>query len=242
MSANAGTVTRTSSVVAPVSGRAETILFLLVLLVLVAGTVAYARLRPVASGAPQLLSWQINSFDGLSRVDQAIHSALLPATEEILWFNNLSGQWYDMSSLEEQQIPPFYKDAFWKTNGRVVWKMVLPGATDVTAPPPTPESVYQEPGAPPSPPNAVFAGTLGQGAASYFGSGGRAAQQSSYLVVIGHAHSGVYWINQATIWMHRNPDAPFPKITKTEALVQEGWRQVIPYSGASEVRRLEGAG
>lgn len=231
-----------STIVHPASGRGETIAFILAMLALVGGTLSYTLLNPRRDDTPKLLSWQISSFSGLSRVDQAIHSALLPATEEIIWYNNATGAWSSIADLETSLAPPFYKDVFWKANGSIRWQAVMPGATDTKRVAPTAESVHQEPGAPPPPPNAVYKGTLGQGAMSYYGSGGKIPGQSAFLVVIGHAHSGIYWINQATIWVHADAQAPFPKLTKTEVLIQEGWRQVVPYSGASEVERLKGRG
>lgn len=227
-------------IVMPVSGRLESVLFLLAILLLAGCTVAYVFLKPRAEGPPPLLSWQVSSFDGLSTVDQAIHSALLPAADEIVWANNDTGQWKTIEQLEQTLLPPFYKDNFWKTNGEVSWQAIMPGAVG-TGPQeaPLPE-ISKDPFGPPPPPNAVYQGTLGQGTASYFGTGGKAPGQSAYLIVIGHAHSGVYWINQATLWIHEDPNAPLPDVLKPEALVSRGWRQIIPYNGASEVERVKG--
>jgi hypothetical protein len=230
----------TGIIVRPLSGRGETVVFVIAVALLIGCTVGYTLLHPRNDNVQKLLSYQISSFDGLNHVDQSIHSALLPAVDEILWHNNTTGGWSLIADLEKSGTPPFYKDVFWRVNGQMHWQAVLPGAIDTNKLAPTAESVHQEPGAPPPPPNAVYKGTLGQGAASYYGSGGRLPGQSAFLVVIGHAHSGVYWINQATIWVHRDPQAPFPKLTKTEVLIQEGWRQVVPYSGAVEFERLRG--
>jgi len=232
--------TTTITVVRPLSGRGETVAFICAVALLIGCTVGYTVLHPRNDNVQQLLSYQVSSFDALERVDQSIHSALLPAVDEIIWNNNTTGGWSLIADLEKSRTPPFYKDVFWRANGEMRWQAVLPGATDTKKAAPTAESVHQEPGAPPPPPNAVYKGTLGQGAASYYGAGGKLPGQSAFLVVIGHAHSGVYWINQGTIWVHENPNAPFPKLTKTEALIQEGWRQVIPYSGATEFQRLRG--
>lgn len=227
-------------VIRPQSGKAETVLFVLAILVLVGSTVGYVQLHPRGDDRPRLTSWQISSFDGLGSVDQAIHSALLPAVEEIIWNNNSTGGWDSIEDLQRNMLPPFHQDVFWRANGELRWQAVMPGATDTKRAALTAQSVHQEPGAPPPPPNAVFKGTLGQGAMSYYGSGGKLPGQGAFLIVIGHAHSGVYWINQGTVWIHSNPRAPFPQLTKTEALIQEGWHQIVPYSGANEYTRLHG--
>ncbi|MGD9843190.1 MAG: hypothetical protein AB7F79_10290 [Steroidobacteraceae bacterium] len=226
-------------IIPPLSGRFESILFVLAALMLVASTAGYVLLKPKNEGPPELLSWQVSSFDGLSTVDQAIHSALLPAAEEIIWANNDTGTWLTIPELEGTLLPPFYRDNFWKTNGEVKWQVIMPGATStaVTEAPPVDTKSGLDPF---KAPNKVYQGTLGQGAASYYGSGGTAPGQSTYLVVIGHAHSGVYFINQATLWIHKNPNEPLPDVLKAESLVSHGWRQIIPYNGASEVERVKG--
>jgi len=229
----------TVNVVRPASGRWESLALLMAGVVVVASITAYVGLRPEKSGPPAPLSWQVRSFDGLGPVDQAIHGALLPAGEEIIWNNNDTGGWITLEHAQEILLPPFYLDTFWKTNGKVHWQLILPGthqahtrtgdthADDAAAP------AEQKPG-------SVSQATQGQGAAVYYGSGGSAPGQSAYLLVIGHAHAGVMWANQATIWVHPNPNAPYPGIVKPESLVGEGWRQVIPYDGASELERVKG--
>lgn len=252
--------------VPPASGRLESLAFATVLLALVAATTGYALLKPQRAG-PTLLSWQVSSFDGLSAVDQAIHSALLPAAEELVWNNDETGNWLTVEKLEAALMPPFHRDHFWASNGQVRWQLVLPGANTADAGPAAATPADADPAGhshshaqqtedaldflamideaqaqlPPEL-NAVYEGTQGQGAASYYGSGGTLPGQSAYLVVIGHVHSGAYWINQASIWIHRDPDAPFPGILKPEGLVSRGWRQVVPYTGRSEVERVKGTG
>ncbi len=222
-------------VVRPVSGRWESLAMLVVALVVIASVSGYVMLRPQKAGPPIPLSWQVRSFDGLGPTDQAIHSALLPAGEEIIWFNNDTGGWITLEHAQKIVLPPFYQDAFWKTNGEVHWQLILPGAHQPHASPvdaavtPTGQTA-----------NEVSQGTQGQGATVYYGAAGRVPGQSAYLLIIGHAHAGVMWANQATIWVHADPNAPYPGIVKPESLVGKGWRQVIPYDGASEVERVKG--
>ncbi|MDR9877401.1 hypothetical protein RJC98_19630 [Pseudomonas allii] len=220
--------------VRPRSGAWESLGLLLATLAVIASVAGYVMLRPERVGPPTPLSWQVRSFDGLGAVDQAIHSALLPAGEEIIWNNNDTGGWITLERAQELLLPPFYRDAFWKANGEVHWQLILPGthlphpggADDATAAAPAVSDVSKA--------------TLGQGATVYYGSAGHAPGQSAYLLIIGHAHAGVMWANQATIWVHRDPNAPYPALVKPESLVGDGWRQVIPYDGASEIERVKG--
>jgi hypothetical protein len=47
--------------------------------------------------------------------------------------------------------------------------------------------------------------------------------------------------NHNTIWMHENPNQPMPETSKTQSLVLEGWKNVVPYSGRDELERLKGS-
>lgn len=222
-------------VVRPASGRWESAAMVLLILGVIAYLAGYLLLRPREVGPPAALSWQVRSFDGLNAVDQAIHSALLPAGEEIIWNNNDTGGWITLEQAQKIVLPPFYRDAFWKSNGEVHWQLILPGSHQAHARTPDGEAASAA-----QSPSQVSQATQGQGAAVYYGSGGQLPGQSAYLLVIGHAHAGVMWANQATIWVHHDPNAPYPGIVKPEALVSKGWRQVIAYDGASEIERVKG--
>jgi len=229
------------TVVQPRSGRWETVALLAAGVALVLGMTGYLLLRPLKVAPPVALSWQVRSFDGLSPVDQAIHSALLPAGQEIIWNNDDTGGWISLERAQAMLLPPFYRDTFWKANGEVSWQLILPGT----------HLSHQQSGnahlqanasaEPEASSSAVAQATQGQGATVYYGTGGKVPGQSAYLLVIGHAHAGVMWANQATIWIHRDANAPYPAIVKAESLVGEGWRQVIPYDGSREIERVKGA-
>ena len=211
-------------------------------LVAVASSAGLVAFRERQSGPPVLLSWQVRSFDGLRPVDQAIHSALLPAAEEITWFNNDTGGWITIADAQERLLPPFYRDAFWRTNGEVHWQLILPGHHEAHVIEHEEPAGHIDQAAVKAVPNPVSEGTLGQGATVYYGTGGRVPGQSAYLLVIGHAHAGVMWTNQSTIWLHLDPNAAYPSVVRPDALVSKGWRQVIPYNGASELERVKGPG
>jgi hypothetical protein len=200
-----------AATVQPRNGRAESFLIAVATALVIAVTVGLASLRTEASAIQPLQDWQVSAFSGLSPVDQAIHSALDASVGEINWYHYRLVSWPDIPALEEEFIPPFYKDIFWDTNGRVNWCLGLPLNND-------------------------------QGATFYHGSGGTAENQSAYLLVLAHIHAGMLPANQSTIWIHKDPNAPFPDIVKPEQLILSGWKQVVPYSGADELERLKGTG
>jgi len=117
-------------IVTPQTGRFESFAIAVLTTALVVVTYLYASLQPEEQGAPPLLEWQRSAFSDLGPVDQAIHSALLSAVPEIYWYQYRLTDWPDIPDLEEEVLPPFYKDAFWEANGSVQWKLGLPFNND----------------------------------------------------------------------------------------------------------------
>lgn len=159
-----------------------------------------------------LESWQVSAYSGLSAADQAIYNALLTAQEDIASLQYELGPWPDIQTLEFFYVPPFYKDFFWESNGSVEWHF---------------RDVVKE-------------GEM-QGYTIYMGNHGNAADQSAYILVIGHLHAGTTMANHNTIWVHPNPNQEMPKTSTQQSLVLEGWKNVVPYTGLDEMNRLRGS-
>lgn len=200
---------KTTQTVHPQTGRRESAVVALAVLLVAFTTVGYASMRSAEPVAAPLLDWQVSAFSDLPPTDQAIHAALFSADGEIAWLHYRMSRWPDIADLEEDLLPPFYQDGFWSVNGSVQWRLGLPLNND-------------------------------QGATYYHGSGGTVDGQSAYLLVVAHIHAGMAAANQTTIWIHPDPNASFPEVLRTDSLIRAGWRQVIPYSGASELERLRG--
>jgi hypothetical protein len=77
-----------------------------------------------------------------------------------------------------------------------------------------------------------------EGATAYFGNRGRIAEQGAYLLILGHAHKGASYNNHSTVWLHPDRHVEAPATIVRESLIRNGWREVVPYSGNSELRRL----
>ena len=198
-------------VISPHNGRLESFVVAVVVSAVAAATLLHVALQPDEPAQQPLLEWQVSSFSDLTAEDQAIHTALFSAVGEIEWYYYRLTDWPDIPDLEEELLPPFYKDAFWEKNGSVQWTLGRPLNND-------------------------------QGATYYHGAGGMVPGQSAYLLLMGHLHAGMLASNQNTIWVHDDPNAPYPEIVRPDSLVRAGWKQVIPYSGADEVERLRGSG
>jgi hypothetical protein len=202
-------MTSRTVVPAQIHRKAETLLICVAVAVLVAMAVAHGLARGVDRRPPPLLDWQVSSFTDLSESDQAIHSALIVAGEEIGYMNSDFGDWPAPEELDKILLPPFVKDEFWKQHGGVDWSLIRAAS-------------YQN-----------------GGDTGYMGVHGAAAGQHSYLLLFRHRHVGAAYANQIDIWIHRSVDPPVPLSTKAEALVSVGWKQVVVYSGADELVRLK---
>jgi hypothetical protein len=201
--------------VSPRNARRESIFLAVAVFIVVAALAAYIGATRNIEAELELLDWQISAFFDLERADQAIYNALTIAGEEIYYIQYyITGDWPGIKDLEGELLPPFYKDLSWQQNGRMTW-------------------TYQD------------VAQLGekQGLTLYLGNGGGLEGQGAFLLVIGHIHAGGAGMsNQTTIWRHDDPDQEMPSSGKPNTLILRGWRQVVPYSGRDEVKRLKGAG
>ncbi len=80
-----------------------------------------------------------------------------------------------------------------------------------------------------------------QGTTMYLGTDGKLPGQGSFLLTIGHVHAGFTNTNAMVIWWISKNHMVMPKSGFRDGLILQGWREVVPYSGAAEVKRLFGA-
>jgi hypothetical protein len=209
-----------AEIVPPATGRFESLLIAgaAVGLVTIAGI--GVDLRQVDDSMPPLLGWQISSFYDLKPADQAIYNALLGASEELWWIH---GDILTFGSEEERADP-------WPTVA------VLDG--DYLMPPFARDLSWSQHGEVRWERVASFSF---EGSTVYFGHGGKVAGQSAYLLMLSHMHKGASYVNGATIWVHPDAGVAAPETITRDSLIINGWKEVVPYSGAMEVERLKGA-
>jgi hypothetical protein len=205
------------TLVRPASAKLETLAILLVVAVLVAATVAFARASAVPEQNVFIADWQVSALTDLSPVDQANYNALLFAGDTIqVWYDDTYARgephWPTVEELSDLEVglSPFMHDVSWKQGGEVQWQLIASYNID--------------------------------GATAYFGNAGKVRGQSAYLLLIAHLHKGASYRNQSIVWIHRNPDAQPPATINVDSLVRNGWKQVVPYRGADEIKRLRGTG
>lgn len=120
--------------VQPYSHWRETGAVALVSLFILAGGALLIGQRKQIDPLPRLFDWQISAFYDLDETDQAIYSALLSASEELWWLHNDmlaygtpddGDPWPTIEDLDNYYVlPPFPKDLFWESHGRVQWQRV----------------------------------------------------------------------------------------------------------------------
>ena len=187
----------------------------------VIGTLAlYVRTHGREDTSAPLYDWQISAFDGLTGADQAIYNSLYTVKDEIpLIYDDINRfnepgvkfRWPNLQDFEDFLLPPFYKDTSWEQNGSLQWSLHEPLAE----------------------------GEM-QGSTMYLGTDGQLPNQGSFLLIIGHVHAGFTNNNAIVIWWNAKNHVEMPESGFRDKLILQGWREVIPYSGDLEVKRLFG--
>jgi len=207
------------TLVRPASHRLESTLIGAVAALVAAGAVAAAWLGDGVPAAEPLFDWQISAFYDLSPADQAVYNALLVASEE-LWYAH-SDMLYFGSEAEKANPWPSVADL------DEIYLMP-PFARDVA---------WQQQGRIEW---ELVASFSFEGSAVYFGPGGTLEEQSAYLLALSHVHKGASYTNGATVWIHDDANVAAPDTVVRDSLIVNGWKEVVPYSGAMEVERLRG--
>lgn len=208
----------TRRLVKPYSAWQETGAVALVTVVILALGGIMISQRQQIDTMPRLYDWQLSAFYDLSETDRAIYNSLIIAADELWW---LHGDMlaYNVGDLEDP----------WPTVEELESYYVLP---------PFPQDVFWERH------GAVkwqrIASFSFEGSTVYHGSGGKEPGQSAYLLSLSHVHKGASYANGAFVWIHEDPNAPTPENVVRATLIREGWKEVMPYSGAMEVDRIRG--
>lgn len=206
--------------VRPAGARHEALLLCLATLLVVSVLALYVRERGQEGGGDPLAAWQVSAFDTLTGADQAIYNALFTARDDIPYLYddinlfNEPGQkfrWPNLQDLHDALLPPFHRDKSWEQNGSLEWSLFEPLAE----------------------------GEM-QGSTMYLGTNGAQPRQGSFLLVIGHVHAGFQNNNAIVIWWNPKNQVAMPQSGFRDGLILAGWKEVVPHSGAQEVKRLFG--
>lgn len=207
--------------VRPAGGRLEGLAMIAATIAVIGALGFYVYERGEEHSTEPIYDWQVSAFAGLKGPDQAIYNSLHTVKDEIPYIYddinrfNEPGQkfhWPNLTDFQDWLLPPFYKDTSWEQQGSLSWTLFEP----------LPEGEMQ-------------------GYTMYLGTDGKLPGQGSFLLVIGHVHAGFQNTNAMTIWWIDKNHMEMPKSGFRDGLILQGWREVVPYDGAQEVKRLFGA-
>ncbi|OEU82667.1 MAG: hypothetical protein BA865_11905 [Desulfobacterales bacterium S5133MH4] len=208
-----------TQVVKPSGASREGVYFILVtaIVVAVAGILIMHRTRV----EPQklLFDYQISGYKDLNNFEQGTFVALYTAAMEIdASHDDNEGTWLSVRDLQEQFMPPFARDRAWETSGKLAWTQKILNR----------EKIHMT---------------------AYLGKPSEPDISGSFLLVLSHSHSaeGDYVIGEAEhddepfkIWYTRKAHVDFPEGLNIQSLTVKGWKEVVPYKGEEERRRIKG--
>ena len=202
--------------VSPSGKRRETAFVLLaaVLVSITCGTLIFINQK--RSDVAELADFQIRAFFSLNEQELAVFNGLYTAAVEIDEIHNEDEEWLTVSQLEEDLLPPFTKDASWERSGRFTWSRELrpTGSMDI----------------------ALYTGHPAQGTTA-----------GSFILLFLHDHKQKQGSARTEprhapyeIWYHPSPEKNAPQAATDQGFISAGWKEVLAYSGADEVKRIKG--
>jgi hypothetical protein len=200
------------------TGR-EGLYFVLAMAVVIAVAALCIMHRTRAEPQKVLFDYQISGYKDLNNLEQGTFVALYTAAMEIdACHDNNEGQWLSVKDLQERFMPPFAHDRAWGKSGMLIWtqKILNKDIIHITA---------------------------------YLGKPSISDISGSFLLVLSHNHSaeGDYQMGEAEhedepfkIWYIGKTDVDFPEGLSIRSLAVKGWKEVLPYTGEEEMKRIKG--
>jgi hypothetical protein len=210
----------TLQLVRPAGSRLEGLALAAATLAVIGVLALYVQQRGQENEPAPLYEWQVSAFATLTGADQAIYNSLYTVKDEIPFiyddinqFNppGVKFRWPNLDDFQDWLLPPFYRDTSWEQNGSLQWTLFEPLAE----------------------------GEM-QGSTMYLGTDGTLPEQGSFLLIIGHVHAGITNNNAIAIWWNPARHVEMPESGFRDGLILQGWKEVVPYSGAQEVERIFG--
>jgi len=207
-----GTVT-----VSPLRQRGE-ILFVtlstVVILLVAAGLVSLSKGKKDES--KHLKRYQISGISDLTGNNQGLFTDLYTAALEIEYFHQTNHPaWPSITQLAGENISPFLNDEMWQLRGRLDWR---------------------------EQPTGTNAASVDMKA--YVGKSANLSEAGSFLILFEHYHSsdGTYYLaggkeRSYSIWF-RNDKFDLPATITEGTLVQNGWKEVVSYTGKDQRKEL----
>jgi len=208
-----------TQIVKPSGTSHEGLYFVLTVAVVIATAGICIMHRTRAEPEQVLFEYQISGYKDLNNFEQGTFLALYTAAMEIdANHDNNEGTWSSVRDLQEQFMPPFAHDRAWVMSGKLIWTQKILNTDMIHA-------------------------------TAYLGRPSISDISGSFLLVLLHDHSteGDYQIGEPEhdegpfkIWYSNKTDAGFPKKFSVRSLAIMEWKEVIPYTGDDEMKRIKG--
>jgi hypothetical protein len=217
----------------------------------------------------ELAEYQISAYSGLNAVEQGLYNDLLAASLEIDLYHADTLTWPSVEHLRSTYIPPFAQDMSWKQRGALQWRQDVPDmemqhtvsyfalSQDYAVTGsfiiwmthkhnmvgPMAEAFMSQrgngPAAAPLPGAAPGLDGFDAGIGALPGMPAPAAPPPDPAADA--ADKALPPLKpQIRIWYHPGPAVGPPGLYLDQHLIRAGWKEVMPYSGNDETRRLKG--
>nr|WP_241635860.1 hypothetical protein [Fusobacterium gastrosuis] len=108
-------------IVKPLSSKKENFYLLLVFCILIFSATLALKFRYKEKYKQNILSNQISAFSSLNNIEASVYSDILNSVLEINLLYDETEQFPSIATLEEREIPPYYKDQSWEQKGALKW-------------------------------------------------------------------------------------------------------------------------
>lgn len=108
-------------IIKPLSSKKENFYLLLSFVVLLSLAAVLLRMRYKPHYKQEIHQNEISAFNDLDSIEASIYSDLLNSVVDISILKGESAELPDISLLEKEEIPPFYKDKVWEQRGALEW-------------------------------------------------------------------------------------------------------------------------
>ena len=208
-----------TQVVKPAGTSHEGLYFVLAIAVVIAVAGICIMHRTRAEPERALFEYQISAYKDLNNFEQGTFLAIYTAAMEIdAGHDSNEGTWLSVKDLQEQFMPPFAHDRAWAMSGKLIWTQKILSNDMIHA-------------------------------TAYLGKPSISDISGSFLLVLLHNHSteGDYQIGEPEhdeepfkIWYSGETAVDFPEKMSVRSLAIMGWKEVVPYTGDDEMKRIKG--
>jgi hypothetical protein len=204
-----------TQVVKPAGTGREGLYFVLTTAVVIAVAGICIMHRTRAEPEKVLFDYQISGYKDLNSFEQGTFVALYTAAMEIdAAHDNNEGTWLSVRHLQERFMPPFAHDRAWIMSGKLIWTQKILNNDMIHA-------------------------------TAYLGKPSISNISGSFLLILLHNHSAEIGEPEHDegpfkIWYSSKTAVDFPERLSVRSLAIKGWKEVIPYTGDDEMKRIKG--